>query len=274
MRNVSVYTLFLILMACPMSSNALQTADITSGTEEITEISPEFLKEDDSVDIDAIVKYFEDLYRSDSSIATAELKVVRPRRERTLKMNIKTKGKDKALIVIEEPPREKGTATLKVDKNLWNYLPRIRRTIRIPPSMMLSSWMGSDFTNDDLVRESSFSEDYTYELVGATKDPEGWLIRFTAKEGIVGLWDHFDLILSRDGRIPIRSHWYNRRGELSRIMNWEEVKQFNGRRMPARIILEPTDQEGHLTEMYYHEIDFDVNVPESTFSLSELEQKR
>ncbi len=160
---------------------------------------------DGQVDIDAVVKYFEDLYRSDSSISLAKLTVTKPRRKRTLEMKIWTQGEDKALIVIRNPARERGTATLKVDKNLWNYLPRIKRTIRIPPSMMLASWMGSDFTNDDLVKESSYSKDYEYELVGPSEQPRGWLVRFTAKPDIVGLWNRFELILSEDGRIPIEA---------------------------------------------------------------------
>ena len=97
-----------------------------------------FRRPDGSLDLDAVVQHFEDLYRSESSTSTAELTIVRPRRKRTLSMKIWTQGEDKALVVIQAPPREKGTATLKVDDNLWNYLPRIKRTIRIPPSMMLS----------------------------------------------------------------------------------------------------------------------------------------
>ncbi len=121
----------------------------------------------------AVVKHFENLYRSESSVATAELAIIRPRSERRPTMKIWTRGTEKTLVIIQDPPREKGTATLKVDDNLWNYLPRIKRTIRIPPSMMLSSWIGSHFTNDDLVRESSHSEDYTYELIGPFREPEG-----------------------------------------------------------------------------------------------------
>jgi hypothetical protein len=84
-----------------------------------------------------------------------EMTVTRPRRTQTMRMKAWTEGEDKSLIIVQAPPRDAGTATLKVDNNLWNYMPRIKRTVRIPPSMMLASWMGSDFTNDDLVRESS-----------------------------------------------------------------------------------------------------------------------
>ncbi len=235
-----------------------------------------FLDADGRLDLDAAVEYFEDLYRSDSSISTAELTVKRPRRERRLKMKVWTQGSEKALVVIESPPREKGTATLKVEKNLWNYLPRIRRTIRIPPSMMLASWMGSDFTNDDLVRESSYSDDYTYELAGPSDDPAGWRIRFTAKEGVVGLWKRFELIVSEDGTQPILSRWYNRKDELARVMTWSDVKVMDGRRLPTRMTLVPTDRKdkGYETVMVYHTIDFGAQLPADTFSLSRLERKR
>ena len=248
---------------------------------------------DGKLDLDAAVEYFEDLYRSDSSISVAELTVVRPRNTRTLRMKSWTRGEEKALVVIQSPPREEGTATLKVEKNLWNYFPRIRRTIRIPPSMMQAAWMGSDFTNDDLVRESSYSEDYTYELVGQSKDPEGWLIRFTAKPDVVGLWNSLELIVSQDGTIPLKARYYDRKDRLARVMLWDEVKVFDDRRIPAHMTLVPVDKnkdwaEKHedktlpeerteypyRTEMMYYDIDFDVNVPESTFSLSRLEQKR
>ena len=234
-----------------------------------------FLSQDGTLDVEAVVDRFENLYRSESSTATAQLTITRPRSKRSLEMKIWTRGEDDALIVIQKPPREKGTATLKVGKNLWNFLPRIKRTIRIPPSMMLSPWMGSDFTNDDLVRESSFSDDYTYQLAGPSEEPEGWLVRFTAREGAVGLWKRFDLIVSKDGSLPVTSEWYNRKGELSRIINWENVSVMDGKRLPLRMVLVPKDRnEGHQTVMEYRQIDFGVEHPDDTFSLSHLERQR
>lgn len=229
---------------------------------------------DGKLDLDAVVDHFENLYRSASSVSRAELIVTKPRRKKSMRMTIWTRGEDRALVVVDEPPREKGTATLKVDKNLWNYLPRIQRTIRIPPSMMLSPWMGSDFTNDDLVRESSFREDYTYELVGRSESPAGWLIRFQAKEGVVGLWKRFELVVSPDGRLPVEAKYFDRRDRLARTMVWDEVKPFGTRRVPSHMTLVPTDKQGYKTEMVYLDIDYDADVPDSTFSLSRLEQRR
>ena len=226
------------------------------------------------LDVNAVVKHFEDLYRSTSSISEVELKITRPRNTRTLEMKIWTKGEEKALVVIQSPAREKDTATLKVDNNLWNYLPRINRTIRIPPSLMMSSWMGSDFTNDDLVRESSFSKDYTYKLIGHTENPPGWKVDLIAKPDIVGLWNKFELIVSEDGMIPLQAKYYDRRDRLARTIIWSDVKDFGGHVIPSKMVLTPEDEKGQKTEMIYKNIDFNVTLPDDTFSLSQLERKR
>jgi outer membrane lipoprotein-sorting protein len=230
------------------------------------------LIENGTLDLDAVVKHFEDLYRAESSISEAEFTITKPRRTKSMSLRIWTKGEEKALIVIQSPPREKGMATLKVEKNLWNYMPRIKRTIRIPPSMMLSSWMGSDFTNDDLVKESSYRKDYDYRLVGRSDDPPGWLVSFEAKPGVVGLWDRFELVVSEDGKIPIEAKYYDRKGRFSRLLRWDTIREFDGKPIPSHLVLIPQDKEGHKTEMTYLEIDFDADLPETTFSLSRLEQ--
>jgi hypothetical protein len=269
MNRIALVVWFGILLLCT------PRAVPHSGAEEARP-APNFVRADGTFDLDAAVTYFEELYRSDSSISTAELVVVRPRRKRRLTMKVWTEGEEKALVIISDPPREKGTATLKVDDNLWNYLPRIRRTIRIPPSMMLTSWMGSDFTNDDLVRESSYSKDYTYELAGRSTEPDGWIIRFTAKANVVSLWKRFELVVSPEGTIPLQSRWYNRKDELAREITWSDIKVLDGKRLPTRMTLVPTDKddEGHATILVYHAIDFGAQLPPNTFSLSRLEQKR
>jgi len=239
-----------------------------------TDQAPDTFLTEGRLDLDAVVAHFEDLYRSDGSISVTEFTVTRPNRTRTMTMKIWTRGREKALILIQAPVREAGTATLKVNDNLWNYLPRIKRTIRIPPSMMLASWMGSDFTNDDLVRESSFIEDYTYRLDGRSENPAGWRVRFDAKPGLIGLWNRIELVLTDDGTIPLQARYFDRRDRLARTMRWDDVREFDGRHIPAHMTLVPEDEQGHKTEMRYREIRFDAEVPESTFSLSNLERQR
>jgi len=228
------------------------------------------------LNLEALVKQIEDLYRADSSISRMELVITKPRRTRTLRMKVWTKGEEKALIVIEAPAREKGTATLKVNKNLWNYLPRIKRTIRIPPSMMLGSWMGSDFTNDDLVQESSLRKDYTYRLAGRPPGGKGWVVKLEAKPGVVGLWKRIEFVVTTNPVLPVTARYYDRKDRLSRTITWSDVKKFGDKPVPSRMTLIPADEKkkGYRTEMLYLDIRFNAEVPESTFSLSRLESKR
>jgi outer membrane lipoprotein-sorting protein len=225
-------------------------------------------------DVNAVLAKLDDLYKSSGSIGKVEMTVVRPGSTRTLVMRVWTRGEDRALIIIDSPAREAGTATLRVGQNLWNYLPRIARTIRIPPSAMLSPWMGSDFTNDDLVQESSYREDYNARITGRSTDPPGWQLRLDAKPGTVGLWRRIDLVVSDDGWLPLVERHYDRRGDLARVMRFDQVRTMGGRRIPTRVTVTPVDKQGHRTVMRYLEMQFNANVPESTFSLQRLERNR
>jgi outer membrane lipoprotein-sorting protein len=223
-------------------------------------------------DIHELTRKFDDLYRSSSAIGRIELIAKTETQTRHLRMRLWSKGKDKALIVIDEPPREAGTTTLKVDHNLWNYLPKISRTIRIPPSMMLSSWMGTDFTNDDLVKESSFENDFDTKLTGRSADPAGWLVTMTVKPGIVGRWQKIEWVASDDKLLPLRARYYDRKGRLARTLLFTEVKKMGGKEIPTKLTLKSEDQPGHETEFSYLDMKFDSPVPDNLFSLSELER--
>jgi hypothetical protein len=224
-------------------------------------------------DVEALLSHLDDLYRSKSSIARIEIQVVSPRTTRGMRLKAWTRGEDHVLVVIEDPPREAGTATLRVGENLWNYLPRIARTIRVPPSMMLNSWMGTDFTNDDLVKESSLRKDFQARVDRRSEDPPGWWLVLEVKPGIVGRWARIEMLVS-DERLPVEERHFDRKGRLARTMRFDEVKVLGGRRLPAHLVLVPTDAEGQRTEMRYLEVQFDVKVPDDTFSLSRLEQSR
>lgn len=224
-------------------------------------------------DVDALLRHLDDLYRSKSSIARIEIQVINPRTTRSLRLKAWTRGEEHSLIVIEAPPREAGTATLRVEDNLWNYLPRIARTIRVPPSAMLGSWMGTDFTNDDLVHESSMRRDFASRVDRRSDAPAGWWLRLDVKPDIVGRWARIDVLVSDDD-LPVEERFYDRKGRLARTMTFDEVRPLGGRRMPVHLTLVPADVDGQRTEMRYLEAQFDVALPEDTFSLSRLEQNR
>ncbi|HEU4726841.1 MAG TPA: outer membrane lipoprotein-sorting protein [Kofleriaceae bacterium] len=222
--------------------------------------------------VDTVLAKLDDLYRSTSSIGRVEITVVSPRSTRTMRVKAWTSGEDRALIVIEAPSRDAGTATLRVGDNLWTYLPRIARTMRVPPAMMLSSWMGTDFTNDDLVKESSLRHDFAATLGARSASPAGWWITLEVKPNVVGRWARIELLVSDDW-LPIEERHYDRKRRLARTMRFDEVKPLGGRVIPTRIVVQPTDAADKRTEMRYVEIAFDVAVPAETFSLSRLERR-
>ena len=224
-------------------------------------------------DVEALLQHLDDLYRSKSSIARMEIDVTTPRSSRTMRMRAWTRGEDDVLVLIEAPPREAGTATLRVGNNLWNYLPKIARTIRVPPAAMLGSWMGTDFTNDDLVKESSLRKDFAARIDRRSDTPPGWWLRLDVKPGVVGRWARIDLLVS-DRRLPVEERHYDRKGRLARTMHFDDVKVLGGRTLPARIALVPVDSPGQRTEMRYLDVQFDVPLSDDTFSLSRLERAR
>ncbi|RMD79559.1 MAG: outer membrane lipoprotein-sorting protein [Lentisphaerae bacterium] len=225
------------------------------------------------LDLKRCVEHFEDLYRSRSSHSRATLTIIRKQRKRSLTLEMWSLRRDYSLIRILQPVRDRGTATLRIDKNIWNFFPRIHRTIRIPPSMMLSPWMGSHFTNDDLVRESSFLDDYKYTLLG--RDNAGnWTIEFAAKPDLVGLWNRIVLSVTPDGRLPVRADYYDRKGRLARKIEWSNPRMVSGRLIPMRLVIIPADTPGEKTILEYQSITFDISLSESFFTISNLERRR
>ena len=225
-------------------------------------------------DVTRLLERFDGMYESSGTTAQMQITIVKPRKTRTLRLRTWSKGEDMALIVVDAPARDAGTATLKVGNNLWNYLPKISRTIRVPPSMMMGSWMGSDLTNDDLVRESSYEEDFTSELVGRSTDPPGWKVRLSARPDVPGLWDRVDIVFSYDDELPVQAQYFDRKGRLSRTMRLQEVVDIGGRRVPTLITVTPEREEGRRTELRYLRVEFDVDLDDRMFSLSQLERKR
>lgn len=221
--------------------------------------------------VEAILARLDDLYRSRSSIARFEVQVTSPRSTRTMRMKAWSRGEDEALILIEAPAREEGTATLRVGANLWNYLPRIARTIRVPPSMMLGSWMGTDFTNDDLVKESSLRKDFDSRIDRRSDSPPGWWLTLSVKPGIVGRWARIEILVTDDG-LPVQERHFDRKGRLARTMVFDDIRMLGGRRVPVHMVLTPTDVEGQRTEMRYLDLQFDAPISDDTFSLSRLER--
>jgi len=228
-------------------------------------------KNDNRPDVADLVKEIDQLYRSESSYSRVEMDIVTPHWERTLKMKVWTEGMKKTFIRITAPEKENGTATLRIENEMWNYLPRTNKVIKIPPSMMMNAWMGSDFTNDDLVKEFSLFDDYTYEYTDV-KDPkpDQYYILCKPKEGRPIVWSSLVLAVRKSDHMPVFQKYYDDNDNLTRIMQFSDYKVFDKRKIPAVMEMLPQDEKGNRTTLRYLEIDFSADIDQNTFSLRNL----
>lgn len=219
-----------------------------------------------------IIKKVEKSMRGNSSVGVMTMKVVKKEWSRTLKFKFWEKGKEKTLIVITYPAKEKGIATLKIGKNVWNYIPSIERVIKIPSSMMGASWMGSHFTNDDLVREYSIVDDYDPEL--KSQDKEFYYLILHPKAEAAVVWGKLEFKVSKRTFLPVVASYFNERGERIRRIEYSDVKRTGKRYFPYHWVLYPEKKPGEKTEIVVKEIKFDVPVPDRIFTLRYLKEKR
>lgn len=223
-----------------------------------------------------IVDRVDRLLRGDSSHGLAVMSIVTRHWQRSKTLEIWSKGTEDALVRVLEPRKEEGVATLKVGTDIWNYLPRIDRTIRIPTSMMMASWMGSHFTNDDLVKESRLIRDYeiTLEFEGPRQGVPVWEFRLTPHPDAPVVWGRVEYRIRKDDLMPLWAKYYGEDGELKRVLAFSEFRKMGGRLVPVRMRMEPTDKPGEYTEIFYRDLKFDIPVPEGMFSLSALRKKQ
>ena len=228
-----------------------------------------------NLDVKAIVKRMDELYRSETSQTNMEMQIVTPHWERTLALEVWTQGMDRTFILITSPKKEKGVATLRIGNEMWNYLPKTNKVMKVPPSMMMGSWMGSDFTNDDLVKESSMVNDYTYEVITpADAQPDRLYIQLLPKEDSPIVWGKLIVAIRVSDRIPVWQHFYDEAGRLTRVMNFKDVKSFDGKTIPSVMEMMPQNKEGHKTVVRFVDAEFDKGIDEKIFTRRNLQKRR
>ena len=197
-----------------------------------------------------LIERVEEMYRANSSRAELTMRIETPRYQRSMSMQSLSLGDEKALIRILSPRKDRGISTLKLDNQMWNYFPKINKVIKVPPSMMMGSWMGSDFTNDDLVKETKLVEEYNLSLV---EDDAQYLVTLL---------------------LPLEESFYDERGRKIRVLYFKEPKSFDGTILPSVLEMIPLNKEGHKTLVIYDSLELDVkDVEEKSFSLGTLRQK-
>jgi len=218
-----------------------------------------------------IIDEMEQLYRGESSDATMTMQVQTPNYNRTLTMTSQSFGKDYGFFRIQAPKKDRGIATLKRNEEMWNYFPKINKVIKVPPSMMMGSWMGSDFTNDDLVKETQLIDSYKLRLIERDDQYEVTLI---PKEQTVTVWDKIVYTISKDPLLPLSQAFFDGDGEKVRELTFHEPKQYYGVLMPSILEMRPLNKEGHLTRIMYDDIKFNVpDITKDTFSLRNLKSR-
>jgi hypothetical protein len=222
-----------------------------------------------------IVDRVDRLLRGESSRGTVSMRIVTEHWTRSLDMSIWSLGTDHALIRILSPQKDAGLATLKAGNEIWNYLPRVDRTIKVPTSMMGASWMGSHFTNDDLVKEHRLIDDYDIEIAfeGARDGSEVWEFDLTPKAEAAVIWDRIVYLVRKADMMPVWARFYDERDALIRTITWSDYKTMGGRLVPALMTIEPADKPDESTAVLYVELEFDVDVERTFFSLRTLRSR-
>ena len=215
-----------------------------------------------------------DLQNGESNQGEMEMTLVRPKYTRSITMKSWSLGNEYFLIYITAPARDKGQVFLKRNNDMWNWMPNINRMIKIPPSMMAQNWMGSDFTNDDLVKMNSLVEDYDHRLVGeeAIEGFDCYIIEMIPKPEAAVVWGKLMIWVAKEDYYQLKAEYYDEDFELINRMEASNIKQFDDRMLPSKLVMTPLNKRGQQTIMDYKTINFSVDLPESFFSQQNMKR--
>jgi len=221
-----------------------------------------------------IIKKTDELVRGKSNYAEMEMKIVRPKWERTLKFKSWAKGIDYSIVYIVYPTKEKGQVFLKREREMWNYIPSIERMVKIPPSMMMQSWMGSDLTNDDLVNASSIVVDYHHRIL-REEEKEGykcWVIELKPKEDAPVVWGKIICWVTKKGYMTLRNEYYDEDEYLVNTETLGNIKNVGDRIMPTRYEIIPDNEPGNRTILEFTHIKFNIDIEDGFFSIQNMKR--
>jgi len=229
-------------------------------------------------DAKEIVRKSQDKMRGKTLQAEMLMTIKRPKWTREVSLKNWAKGDDYSLILITGPAKEKGQSFLKIKREMWNWQPSISRVVKLPPSMMSQSWMGSDFTNDDLIKQNSLEEDYTHKIIGSsTLKVNGvaypcYKIEFTPKEGAPVVWGKIIMRISKEDYFQIKSEMFDEEGNLVNTMLSSQIKEMGGRKIPTKIQMIPADKPEQRTIIEYKNLVFDKAIDDSFFSQQNMKK--
>jgi outer membrane lipoprotein-sorting protein len=211
-----------------------------------------------------------------TSISLMAMTIVRPTWERTVEFKGWSSGRDYSLTLITAPAKDKGQSFLKRKNELWSWNPTINRLIKLPPSMMSQGWMGSDYTNDDILKESSVVNDYDHEIIGEEliSDRLCYKIKMVAKEDAAVIWGHQIRWIDKKDFLFLKSELYDEDGYLIRTELGKEIKSMDGRLIPTLLEIIPEEEEGQKTIVEIKEIEFNRPINDNFFSQQNMKRVR
>lgn len=225
-------------------------------------------------DAKTIVEKANQLALGTTSQGEMSMTIERPTWSRTVEMKTWSKGNEYYMIRITAPARDEGQVFLKRGNDMWNWMPSISRMIKLPPSMMSQSWMGSDFTNDDLVKMNSIVNDYTHKLIGDEKvnGLDCYKVELMPKENAAVVWGKIIMWISKDDYYQMKAEYYDEDMNLVNTMIASDVTQFNDRKLPAHLEMMPADKEGNKTILHMKNMQFNTNIPDQFFSQQNMKR--
>lgn len=223
-------------------------------------------------DASEIIKKADEKRLGKTSFSEMNLKILRPKWSRDIGLKVWTKENDFIMILVTSPARDKGTAFLKRKNEIYNWIPRIERSIKLPPSSMMQGWMGSDFTNDDLVKQSSMVKDYDHKLIGkeTLNGREVFKILLEPKEGASVVWGKIEAWVDTSEFLFLKLEYYDEEGELINTILGKNVKNMGGRTITSTLEITPTNKPENKTILEYNSIEFDKPIDDTFFSLRNL----
>ncbi len=229
------------------------------------------------LDVKDLVDRANKALRGDSSRGRLTMTIETQDWKRSLEVEGWNKDRTMALIVIRAPAKERGETTLRRRNEMWLWMPKVERVIKIPPTMMHSAWQGSDFTYEDIVKADSIVKDYTHKLL-STKREDGrtvYHIEALPRPDAPVVWGKIitDVALYDDSSaVPLLEEDYSERGELIRTITMSDVKMMGGRRVPSKLVCVPAQKTGQRTTLVYQELEFDLPLKDEFFSYQRLQK--
>ncbi len=210
----------------------------------------------------------DDLYRGEQSHTVMEMEVKTKNWERSMTLEAWSKGKEYSLVRILAPKKDKGTATLKDKKDMFSYLSNTGRTVKISGAMRGGSWMGSHFTNDDLMRDSRLADDYAFKQL--PDEASAYHFELTPRPGRPVVWGKVEIWVLKDALVPVKQVFFDEDGKAARSLEFKDMKTKDGHVIPQQMVMQPMDGSGEYTKVTYKTLDFDVKLDAGFFTVRSL----